>query len=293
MNVVRLLPFLCLSASLLAQTPTPNHGAVERSPQVANAQAFGLLPQIVDGDIWSTVIKVVNLDSQSVEKYELDFYDESGNPADVSFIGQAGPVNKLSGSLSPGQTATFATPVTSPGTKVQTTWAVLNSANTGNYISTYESIRNTIPSINYFAETSVATETGFHNAAIPNSNPAGVISGGYLPFDNTNGALTALAVVNPDFTGTLGTDTLLVQVIDSNGSVIAQHDLQQLKGTHHDFLIQNQWGETRGMVGTLYILPSTGTFSPVSILALSSYATANYKTLATINVLRPSTTPLP
>jgi hypothetical protein len=289
MNIVRLLPILCFSASLVAQGPAP--GAVRRSPQIAYAQAFGLLPQIVDGDIWSTVIKVVNLDSQSAEPYEVDFYNENGSAAQVSFIGQSGPVSKLTGTLNPGQTAVFTTPGTT--TPTQTTWGILNNAATGNYISTYELLRNTQPSIHYFAETAVATQEGFYNQAIPGSSPAGVVAGGYLPFDNTNGALTALAVVNPDFAGTAGTDTLLIQVINSSGTVIATHDLQQPKGTHQDFLIQNVWTETRGQAGTLYILPSTGTFSPVSILALSSYATATYKTLSTINILQPTGAPTP
>jgi hypothetical protein len=291
MNTVRLLPILCLSASLMAQAPAPPSGAVRRSPQIAYAQAFGLLPQIVDGDIWSTVIKVVNLDSQSAEPYEVDFFNEDGSTALVSFVGQSGPVSKLSGSLNPGQTAVFTTPGTTSPT--QTTWAILNNNTTGQYISTYELLRNTQPSIHYFAETAVATQIGFYNESIPNSTPTGVVAGGYLPFDNTNGALTALAVVNPDFAGTSGTDTLLIQVINSSGSVIAQHTLPQLKGTHQDFLIQNLWPETRNLAGTLYILPSTGAYSPVSILALSSYATANYKTLSTINILQPTSAPTP
>jgi hypothetical protein len=99
--------------------------------------------------------------------------------------------------------------------------------------------------------------------------------------------VTALAVVNPDLAGTAGTDTLDVQIVNADGTQGQIHALQVTKGTHRDFLIQNVWTETRNAAGTLHILPSTGTFSPVSILALSSYASGTYKTLATINILQP------
>lgn len=279
MNLIRVLPILCLTAPLIAQVPAINRTTqLKRTPQIRNAQAFSVLPQVADGGVWSTQIVIVNLNPNSAEQFEVDFYDSNGNSTTVPIVG-LGDVPYLRAGLNPGQTITYVTPGTA--TTETDTWATTRNESTGADISVFENLRDTIPSENYFAETSISCDFGVDNTA---TNP-----GGFLPFDNTNGAVTALALVNPDFGNTTGGSTsILVQVLDSAGVSIGQHTVTLTGGKHTAFLVPTEWPEATNMQGTLYILPSTGTFSPITIFGLSSYFNAHYKTISTINLLQPT-----
>jgi hypothetical protein len=284
MNFLRLFPLFCLSAPLFAQTtspaPTADHSLtvqrVVRSPQIRNAQAFGVLPQIADGSVWSTQIVLVNLNPLSGEPYELDFYDVNGNPTTVPIIGQ-GSVSTLSGTLTPGQTIRF----TTPGTAATETdsWGTIINSNTGNEITAYEVIRDTLPAVGYFAETAISCDYGVYNTAV---NP-----GGFMPFDNTNGGYTAIAMVNPAINGAPGgTDSLLVEIYDSTGALIGTHTVTLTPGQHTAFLGNALWPETDNLQGTLYFTPTTGTFSPITMFELRSFVSGTYKTISTVNLLQ-------
>jgi hypothetical protein len=293
MKVVRLLSVLCLAAPLFAQTSAPTSAPrVVRSPQIRNAQNFAVLPQVVDGlesgvTIWSTQIVLVNLNPNSGEPYTVNFYDESGNPAKVNIIDQAsGGVTTISGSLNPGQTIRYTTAGLAT-TPIQTTWASVYNSGTGGQISAYEAIRDTVPSKNYFAETQVSCDFGIDNTA---TNP-----GGFMPFDNTATTIagvptqtyTSIAMVNPDLANTAGWATsLLVQIYNQNGTLIGTHTITLTSGQHTAFNANSEWPETAGIQGTLYFLPSTGTFSAITMFGLRAYNSSTYKTNATINLLQ-------
>ncbi len=292
MQTIRLLPLLCFSFPLFSQTiNTPSPGPVKtklevmaapvRTTQIRNAQAFSVAPQVVDGleaggVVWTTQIVLVNLNPNSAEPYELNFYDANGNPALVTLIGP-GMVDTVSGSLNPGQTIRYTTAGLVPS--VQTTWASVFNGSTGADISLYEAVRDTVPTEGYYAETQVSCDFGIYNTTV---NP-----GGFMPFDNTNGAYTALNMVNPDITNSLaGATSVLVQVYDTTGTRIGTHTVTLTPGQHTAFLANGTWPETDNVQGTLYFLPSTGTFTPITVFGLRSYVSGTYKTISTISLLQ-------
>jgi len=146
------------------------------------------------------------------------------------------------------------------------------SSTSGYFVSLYEAINLFNAAANYLSSMAGPSDFGIYNDP---QNP-----GAYLPFDNTNGAETSAAFVNPDaqFGGGAGVPTLLITFINSAGVVFDTETLTIPSGTQTAVIIPNQWPKTANIAGSMYIVPYTPasgstpasypTFSDITILAI-------------------------
>jgi len=252
-------------------------------PKLSYAENYFVLPQVADGTqagqgVWTTEFHIVNLDPAHTASFELDFYNANGTPATFLIAGPTFEVSSISGTLNPGEMATYVT-AGLPKT-VQTGWAALNVNTTGAYVSAYETINLYNPAENYLSSVAGPSDFGVDGY---NNQP-----GTYLPFDNTNGAVTTAAFANPDFANVYSANTLQIEFIDMKGVVFDTETYTVAPGTQTAVVIANQWPKTANLSGTMYILPynpATGTtpataamyppFSPITILALQGRYSQN------------------
>jgi hypothetical protein len=243
-------------------------------PKLLYAENFFVVPEIVDGlqaglGVWTTELHIVNLDPNNTGSFELDFFNQNGTAATVGIVGQ-GPSTSILGTLNPGQIATYVT--AGEPASVQVTWAQLNNSTTGAYVSVYETINLSDAAAHCLSSMSGPSDYGVNNY----STQPGV----YLPFDNTNGALTAAAFANPDSTNTYNANTLQIQFIDAKGQLFDTETLTIPPGNQVALMIASQWPKTANLAGTLYILPYTPAagstpplypdFSPITLMAIQA-----------------------
>ena len=133
------------------------------------------LPHIADGLQWTTTFTVVNLDTTQAS-YTLYFYDDNGNPLNLSIEGVAGSVPSVSGVLAINGSAVIQT---KGGSVLRQGWARLNSLQ----ILGAQAI---------FVEHSAVAD---YQAAVP----IGVVSTSFtIAFDNRNGYVSGVAITSTD-----------------------------------------------------------------------------------------------
>ena len=136
--------------------------------------------QIVDGSSWETSFQVVNLDSTTVT-YAFHFFDDNGNPMALPIAN--GTAGTFAGSLPVGGTAFAATPGTAAS--IMQGWASVTSSGQIGVLAVFRQRIANRPD-------SEGTVTGVAaNSAV------------FLPFDNTNGYNTGVAIANANPTQTL------------------------------------------------------------------------------------------
>lgn len=253
--------------------------AATKNPKLLYAEFYFVAPQVVDGlvpgqGIFTTEFHIVNLDPENATTFELDFYNQNGTAASVGIVGTGGTVTSMStisGSLAAGQAVTYVTGGLPAST--QTTWAMLNSSS-GYFVSLYETINLFNAAANYLSSMAGPSDFGIYNNAYD--------PGTYLPFDNTNGAETSAAFVNPDAQLPAGAaalvPTLLIYFINSEGVIFDTETFTVPSGTQTAVIIPNQWPKTANLAGTMYIIPympasgstaaSYPEFSDITILAI-------------------------
>ncbi|HXP85310.1 MAG TPA: IPT/TIG domain-containing protein [Bryobacteraceae bacterium] len=165
-------------ASYIASSGTANITVVNPNGPVSNAVTFSIfsfssalrVAQIADGSNWKTLIQVVNLDQVPVN-YSFQFWDDNGNPLQLPLANGV-----TGGTLAVGGTAFAET----PGTAAALTqgWAEAASSGRIGVLTIFRQIVAGRPD----AEGTVT----------------GVQSGSriFVPFDDTNGYVTGVAVAN-------------------------------------------------------------------------------------------------
>lgn len=169
-------------AALIANAGTAVVSVLNPSGVATNALTFTIfsfsssslrIAQIADGSNWQTEFQVINLDQVPVT-FSFNFWDDSGNPLPLPIVN--GVAGTFSGSLPVGGTAFASTPGTSAA--LLQGWA--EAASSGR-IGVLTIFRQSVPGV----PTAEGTVTG-------------VQSGDriFLPFDDTNGYVTGVAIAN-------------------------------------------------------------------------------------------------
>ena len=218
------------------------------------------IPQVADGNGWKTTIVLVNTDTDPAP-FTLSFRNAFGIPVAMPLQG-IGPVSNYSDVIPVGGSRIIETPGTSSSLIQGWGEVVAAKSITGTAI-----FRQHSPG-------SVDTE-----GAVPLKSSSGTHF--LVPFDNTQGFVTAMAMLNPDSTRTA---TVGVVFHDENGQQISTGSLVLAPGTRQAFVLPTQFSSLANQRGVAEFT------SPVEISALGLRASPRY-TLASIEPI--DTTGLP
>lgn len=230
---------------LIANSGTASVTVVNPGEVGTNAITFMVTPtsplsiaQIVDGSSWMTQIQVVNLDQVPVS-YSLQFWDDNGNPLQLPFV--SGAAGTLSGTLAAGGTAFAETPGSS-ATLAQG-WAQATSSGR------------------------IGVLTIFTQSPPGKSDSEGTVigmqSGGrvFLPFDDTNGYVTGLAVAN-----TNATQTLLISLqFQTDQGATSAGSLSLPPHGHTAFVLSSMFPSLTGLRGVIEFTAPTPDIAVVGL----------------------------
>jgi len=200
-----------------------------------------IFPHLATGGGWETVIVVVNLSDSAVD-YNQYFYDTAGKPLAVTF--RTIPDDRIVTStgtdthLPPGATLSYL--LYDQGGPLVTGWSVI----------AYDSANVRLGGYAIFRQ---------RNAGRPDFEALVPLSGFdddefVMPFDNTAGSSTAMAIVNPG--GTL-TSNVTAIVRDVQGRTIGTGTISLGPQTQQSFLLADKFPVTAGKIGSIRFSGST------------------------------------
>ncbi|MFB3776884.1 MAG: hypothetical protein ACE141_04710 [Bryobacteraceae bacterium] len=228
--------YMCALAALAA---IPLMAADGRVNKVATTEWDNVLPQVVDGGPggqgWSTRIMLVNMGGKAGE-FTLYFYKEDGTPWPLELKNE-GVVTSVTKAIPTGGAVFLET--TGKAETTSQGWA---------YMSTV----NWISGMAVFKAAWMPTNDA--EAVVPFAGEAD--STFYIPFDNRNGYVTSVALVNP-YPKT--TANVAVQFRNPDGTIIKDDTITLLPGQHLAFETSNRYPETAGKNGVVqfYVDPAT------------------------------------
>jgi len=233
-------------ASLIAFPATANISVTNPGGSVSNTIAFTIfgfssalrIAQIADGSNWKTLFQVVNLDQTPVS-YSFQFWDDNGNPLQLPFTNRG--AGAFSGTLGVGGTAFAETPGTSPA--LVQGWA--EAASSGR-IGVLTIFRQIVPGRPDSEGTVTAVQSG---------------SRIFLPFDNTNGYVTGVAVANTNPTQPLFIP-FLFQL--ENGSAV-NGSLSLPAHAHTAFALTTMFPSLAGVRGSIEFTAQTPDIAVVGL----------------------------
>ena len=225
-----------------------------REAKISNARIF---PFWAGGGGWESTITLINL-FESTIGYRLSFYAANGQPALVSYRtadGRVTAANTIQGDLGDDSSSIF---VLIDAGSLQTGWARLD----------YDG-ESRIGGVLTFRQR-VAGRPDFESSVTLTREDETPV---YLPFDNTLGAVTSLAITNPSSSD--NTD-LQLRFWDSSGREITTQNITLSARTTTAFSIPDQYPELVGRSGQLRI---QGSSSSLSTLALQFNSSGAFSTL--------------
>jgi large repetitive protein len=200
------------------------------NPSSNNFSSALRIAQIVDGGGWTTLFAIQNLDATSIN-YSFNFWADNGTAWPIPILnGQPGVVV---GTLAPGSIAYVQT----QGSAASATqgWAeIASSGHVG-----VEAI------FKYSPSASLNSQGTFD--ALPSSSSV------YLPFDNTAGYTTGIAVANANATQSL---QVTLTITTDTGSASSQA-LNLAPHSHTAFVMSTQYPGTAGTRGSIRFTAST------------------------------------
>jgi hypothetical protein len=203
-----------------------------------------VLSQLADGGAggeWQTTLTLVNLDTQPA-LYTLRFWAQSGLPLAVPITGQLSPVQSLQNTIPTGGVHTIVTK--GEATPLIQGWTELVSTNAIGGLAVF---RQRIPG-----------QTG--NAAVVTAVPRA--RNLVLPYDNTEGALTSIALVNVESTRS---STLAIGLYDEAGGLFGSELLQLPPRGQEAFLLIDRLPALRNRRGILRISTPDGEISGLAL----------------------------
>lgn len=218
------------------------------------------IPQVADGNGWKTTIVLVNTDSDPAP-FTISFRNAAGSPVSIPLI-SVGPVTDYSDVIPVGGSRTIETQGTA--SNLIQGWAEVVAGKSINGTAIFRQ----------HAAGSVDTE-----GAVPLKTSAGTHF--LVPFDNTQGFVTAMAMLNPD---SAQTAHVSVTFRDENGQLISTGSLVLVAGTRQAFVLSSQFPEVANLRGVAEFS------SPVEVSALGLRASPRY-TLASIEPIDTSSLP--
>lgn len=207
-----------------------------------------VLPQIVAGGSWQTTIYLVNMTSSTMS-FSLFFYDDNGNSLGLPFRTTAGDIQRFSRidfQLDGYTNFTFTAQDVDPAPLQG--WAVLSYDASFGRIGGFAVFRQHVPgSPNY-------------EASVPLDNLNDYKF--FLPFNNTQGFSTGLALVNA---ATNLPAHVLMKFMDVNGNEILSTILTLPVNGHAAFSIPATYPQLNGRIGTLYVQSDTNMLSGLGL----------------------------
>jgi hypothetical protein len=227
------------------------------STRIDNARIF---PFFAAGGGWESTIMLINVFESSIS-YRVSFRAINGQPAMVSFRGPDGRIttaDSIQGRLEDDASNTLVLLDAGP---VQTGWAILEYDGESR-ISGMLTFRQRIPGRPDF-ESSVMLQRDDENRV-------------YMPFDNSQGYATTLAITNPSATD--NTD-LQLRFWDAAGDEILTNTIRLAAGTTVAFSIRERFPQLDGRSGQLRI---EGSGSRLSTLALRFNPSGAFSTVPVV-----------
>ena len=204
-----------------------------------------VFPHLAIGAGWETILVLVNLTNAAVS-FTQSFYDPSGNPMPVTFKSVPGGVlttaSAAAGTLGPN--ASFNILLTDDGGGLKTGWAFVSYDATNARIGGYAIFRQRIQGSPDF------------EALVPLSGYDDSIF--VMPFDNVDGFVTSMAILNP---GVNLTSTVEAFIMDTSGTVIGTDSIVLAPGQQQAFSIPDRFPLTRNQIGTIQFYGSTNRLS--------------------------------
>ena len=221
-----------------------------RGAKLDNARIF---PFWAGGGGWESTITLINVFEANIG-YRLTFYGANGQPALVSYRtadGRVTAANTIQGDLGDDSSAVF---VLVDAGALQTGWARLD----------YDGESRIGGVVNFRQR--VAGRPDFESSVTLTREDETPV---YLPFDNTLGAVTTLAITNPSSSN--NTD-LQLRFWDSSGREITTRNITLSARTTTAFSIPDQFPELAGRSGQLRIQGSSGSLATLALRFNSSGA---------------------
>lgn len=225
-----------------------------------DSQSQHCIPQVVDGGGYRTTIYITNTSTTKQESVLILFLGDDGNLIDVSIQGFGRPAAIFPTEIAPGQTRSYRT--SGDGAQTQQGYAMFSTPTARN-LTMYASIE---------AKDSTTGQWASH-ATI--SSTVSILGAGFMAFDNTQNATTAIALVNTE----KNSNSVGYTIRDAEGGVVEQGTLPLDAAHHTAFLISQKWPATAGKTGTIMFgTPNTeavqGKPTRVAILGLLYRMTA-------------------
>lgn len=227
------------------------------------ASAVGSMPQLASGGGWNTTLSLLNLSSATAQA-QLNFYGNDGSSLSLPMtLPQSSSASDRTGTtfsqtVNAGSLLLLNTTGTI-GSASQTGWAQLSSDGA---IGGYAIFKDTLSG----QEAVVNLES--RNA-----------SSYLLPFDNTSGTATGVAVANV----AISAANIPVSIRDDSGRVIASTTLPLNASGHNSFMLADQYAVTAGKRGTVeFDTPTNGQISVLGLRAKSSGSVTTIPVLANV-----------
>lgn len=230
-----LLCALLLTGTLAAEQPRPGI--------VVNPATDTIVPQVVDGDNWSTSFFITNLDPTNTVFWHLAFHADNGLPMNLPLQG-AGPSSRLFASLPPHWNVVINTQGIAAG--LLQGWAVLSAFDRSPDQPGAQQIASRIGGLAVFRQR-IAGRPDFE--AVAPFSPANETRF-VMPFDNRNDYSTGISWLNPDLTA-----PALVQVTIYNfdGRILREDAFTLSPGNKMVFPMPTRYPESQGQQGNILV----------------------------------------
>jgi len=212
------------------------NGGDQKPRNIDAGWIYDILPQIADGEYWKTTIILTNLEDHPVA-WTLKFYGDDGKPKEFTLSGM-GKASVFAGALAKDGSVTLSTPG-GTGTLSQG-WAEIASTS-----------GDDIGAMVIFGTTGVPNRPDFE-ATVP--AVYSIDDDVVIPFDNTNGYVTSLALLNP---GTYSDSVFNIRILDNAGVELQTERLTLKAGNKVAFASTDRWQNSRGRSGTIAIKGDT------------------------------------
>lgn len=226
-----------------------------------------VFPHLAIGGFWETEVVILNMGNATVQ-FDQYFLDQAGNPMQVTVQsipdGQTVTDDAITGTLLPGERFTFLLTSDSPDVKVG--WSFLDYDTTARRLGGYAIFRS------------------FNVPGRPNQEATVPLSAYddfffFQTFDNTDGFVTSMAIINPS--ATLTTD-VTTTVLDQEGNVLETKTITLAPGQHKVFETTNEFPASRDKIGTIVF---DGSITRLSALGLRFSPGGAFTTIPVLNWL--------
>jgi hypothetical protein len=203
-----------------------------------------IFPHLAFGGGWETQFVVVNMTGNTIT-VKQPFYDTAGNAISVSYrtVPDGAVTTSTSAEIRLGPYASYNIVVQDTGGSVQTGWSELiyNNSTNLNQLGGHAIFRSHIAGRPDFE---AVVPLGSYNDPVF-----------FIPYDNSGGYVTSMALVNPDFSTKT---TAYLDFADNQGNLIMdEQSIDLAPGQQVAFSLTDKYPDLAGKVGLLYVSGDT------------------------------------